>query len=930
MRILKRNLSFMLALVMMLGLVVTSNAATYKDYTDANDITYVEAVDYLTALGVFQGENGVFYPNRVLTREEGAKLMAYVVLGAKSAESLATTSAPFLDVAATRWSSKYVTFCANQGIIGGYGNGKFGPEDELTANQLAKMLLCAVGYGVKDEFVGPNWEIEANKTALVNDIFEGNLGADFTQGVTREEAALYIFNTLTKVMTVNYSETFGAYYTGPLFNSVTKFDNEYTLGFINYATKSKDTTDDFGRNAHYWVKNANTKITNTYADKADATYTAQVKSGKIYTDLGVTGSRMATVIVNGEEANDFQVKRSSTTNLPESGNGVLVEAFVDEDENVTIVIINEYLAKVTKVTSDEVTVEPYGLSGAASTLKFETAVEYEKDDLVIITYSKSAGEIQSMKAPETETGVAKIYADGYITLEGTKYNKSQFLKNNDTVGENSKVADFYKEDSESEMEILLDEYGYAMGIIIVEEADGDLAYVLVTDSEGKPGSLLNNKAAVVEVKFMDGTTDVLPLPIKKDGTVTKYKGVKANGEVDWIAVNNGKLTNDGSTNVDTNGINGFYRYSLNDDGEILLKALKTTGEDGMVNAVLKTNKQAVEAENFAKLTTSFVLNSKTVLTTVKDETVKTYTGYKNINLDIEATDKASVLVIYSGKVITEIYVVDYDNTSEATYVYYNGDTFKNSGDVWVTVYQDGVKKDYEFNTALAAITVDTTEASKGIWEIKVSGDEIVEAKLATTNAASFPALANAQLVTKTTEYGFETTGHTGTDGYVFADDVEIWDMTLSGDNKGTAGVVVTDQKITFVVKDNFVKVVYITNDGSSSVGNDNKPTSNNITLSVDGGKLNISVTGFATDAATPSVTVACFAYDQVSGEYNSEVFTAQTKELATGSGTATRSAVWEMPSQFTTPTSYKVVVTYGTGADAITQEVIGTLYYTAD
>ena len=256
MRILKRNLAFMLALVMMLGLMVTANAANVEDYKDYNDIKFVEATDVLTAIGVLEGEDGVFYPERVLTREEGAKIITYMMLGKDGAEALSTSAAPFNDVAANRWSAGYIAYCVSQGIIGGYGNGNFGPTDTLTANQFAKMLLCAVGYNVNGEFTGPNWEIETSKTALTEGVFDGNLGANFSDGVERQEAALYAFNTLTDVMTVNYSDVFGAYYTGKMFNSVEEFDEEYTLGYQLYKLTSKDTTDDFGRNCHYWAKNS--------------------------------------------------------------------------------------------------------------------------------------------------------------------------------------------------------------------------------------------------------------------------------------------------------------------------------------------------------------------------------------------------------------------------------------------------------------------------------------------------------------------------------------------------------------------------------------------------------------------------------------------------------------------------------------------------
>ena len=97
MRILKRNLAFVLVMAMAIGMMVTANAANVEDYRDANDIKFTEAVDVLTALGVLEGEDGTFHPERVLTREEGAKIITYLMLGDDAADSLNTSVAPFAD-----------------------------------------------------------------------------------------------------------------------------------------------------------------------------------------------------------------------------------------------------------------------------------------------------------------------------------------------------------------------------------------------------------------------------------------------------------------------------------------------------------------------------------------------------------------------------------------------------------------------------------------------------------------------------------------------------------------------------------------------------------------------------------------------------------------------------------------------------------------
>ena len=146
MRNLKKVLSLSLSLVMLLGLMmVGAGAAT--TYTDADDITYTEAVDVMSAVGVFNGsDSGDFQPNGDLTREQAAKIITYMLLGQTAADALTTNTAPFQDVAANRWSAGSIAYCVTMGIVAGDGNGRFYPTQTVTGYQFAKMLLVALGY----------------------------------------------------------------------------------------------------------------------------------------------------------------------------------------------------------------------------------------------------------------------------------------------------------------------------------------------------------------------------------------------------------------------------------------------------------------------------------------------------------------------------------------------------------------------------------------------------------------------------------------------------------------------------------------------------------------------------------------------------------------------------------------------------------------
>ena len=108
---------------LIVGMMVVSASAASSDFNDSAKITNTEAVDVMTALGVFEGtDKGAFDPTGILTREQAAIIVAVMLLGEEDA-SLTTNSTTFKDVAADRWSAGYISYCAQQNILAGHPGG---------------------------------------------------------------------------------------------------------------------------------------------------------------------------------------------------------------------------------------------------------------------------------------------------------------------------------------------------------------------------------------------------------------------------------------------------------------------------------------------------------------------------------------------------------------------------------------------------------------------------------------------------------------------------------------------------------------------------------------------------------------------------------------------------------------------------------------
>ncbi|MBQ3757415.1 MAG: S-layer homology domain-containing protein [Oscillospiraceae bacterium] len=103
---------------------------------------YEQGVLYAYEKGIMVGtSNTEFSPNADTTRAMIVTIL-YRLEGSPDVES---TDA-FTDVPADEWYADAVAWAAQEGIVNGYGNGKFGPQDSITRQQLATILCRYTAY----------------------------------------------------------------------------------------------------------------------------------------------------------------------------------------------------------------------------------------------------------------------------------------------------------------------------------------------------------------------------------------------------------------------------------------------------------------------------------------------------------------------------------------------------------------------------------------------------------------------------------------------------------------------------------------------------------------------------------------------------------------------------------------------------------------
>lgn len=141
-----KNLTRILALVLVFTMMISSAAFAAKFSDVADGSTYAEATQVLSALGIFNGyEDGTFKPDAVITRAE-VVAVCNRLQGLSDAAKAAAGTTVFTDVPSNEWYAGDVNLASQMGVVSGDGNGLFRPNDQVKYEEAVKMMVAALGY----------------------------------------------------------------------------------------------------------------------------------------------------------------------------------------------------------------------------------------------------------------------------------------------------------------------------------------------------------------------------------------------------------------------------------------------------------------------------------------------------------------------------------------------------------------------------------------------------------------------------------------------------------------------------------------------------------------------------------------------------------------------------------------------------------------
>ena len=174
-------------------LIMPVSAANEKWQTDS------EMATLLSALNIMVGDDGGnFHFDDNVTRAEMAKI-AVASSSYKDTVALGLQFSPFSDVKGSFWGAPYIRAAVSAGIVDGFIDGTYRPNETVSYEQAVTMMLRVLGYTDSDFGASyPYGQLGTANSLKLTDGINGTIGAP----MTRRDVAKLVCNALdTRVKT---------------------------------------------------------------------------------------------------------------------------------------------------------------------------------------------------------------------------------------------------------------------------------------------------------------------------------------------------------------------------------------------------------------------------------------------------------------------------------------------------------------------------------------------------------------------------------------------------------------------------------------------------------------------------------------------------------------------------------------------------------
>lgn len=177
---------------LLLSLILIIPSMSVFSFTDTDGTDYQAAVDVLSGLGIVGG-----YKDGTYKPQDNITRAEFAAILTRMLDTSVYTvpkTPIFTDVGKRHWALNYVNTGFVAGYFSGYGDGTFAPEEKIRFSEVVKTLVVILGYGDLAEVKGgyPSGYIAV---AVENDLLKG-ISMDSQEYMTRGDVALFIYNCL--------------------------------------------------------------------------------------------------------------------------------------------------------------------------------------------------------------------------------------------------------------------------------------------------------------------------------------------------------------------------------------------------------------------------------------------------------------------------------------------------------------------------------------------------------------------------------------------------------------------------------------------------------------------------------------------------------------------------------------------------------------
>ncbi|WP_425446219.1 S-layer homology domain-containing protein [Dethiothermospora halolimnae] len=194
----KSNIRFFMLLIMIIMFLVIIPPTFAVDITkDDVNTDTKEAINRLKAFDIVEGREDGKYHPEDNITREELVKIVVKLLGYENTSSLFNQNPKFNDVEKDSWSSNYINIAVGSGLVSGYGDGTFKPKKNVTFSEGITIVLRSIGY--RDMYLQGQWPSNYIVKAAEMGLLKG-ISLKYDEDLNRGQVALIINRILEENM----------------------------------------------------------------------------------------------------------------------------------------------------------------------------------------------------------------------------------------------------------------------------------------------------------------------------------------------------------------------------------------------------------------------------------------------------------------------------------------------------------------------------------------------------------------------------------------------------------------------------------------------------------------------------------------------------------------------------------------------------------